>query len=302
MPSYELRKYLDIILEANETADDLFRKLDSLNAMINDSATTEGEKANARSLKAKIEQKLKDKFPNATRSQLKYSVDDLSAWQDFAKGYTKAHDEYKRYQQAKDDPTIDRGFILDEIERLKQRRKELAKRRAWGDVEANRDYKDLTYKIERLYKEFFPDEWGKIVAKRDSANYKAGKRAHAKRQEKMAKTNTTAKESGLSFAQAAKNAEPALKRLHANLKGSKITTSSYRGIVGSFISGRNTLWALAQTKTTDLRKAFQELDKDDQTAIRDAVESVHTKGYVSDSMAGYTEVQKKKVLNALTSL
>ena len=38
---------------AEETADDLYRKIDALDAVINDGAATDGEKENAKSLKAK---------------------------------------------------------------------------------------------------------------------------------------------------------------------------------------------------------------------------------------------------------
>jgi hypothetical protein len=49
---------------AEETADDLFRKITALDAVINDAAATDGEKDNARRLKDRLQQRLKSDYPN----------------------------------------------------------------------------------------------------------------------------------------------------------------------------------------------------------------------------------------------
>lgn len=81
---------ISVLLEA--TANDLFRKVDALDAMINDQSTTQGEKDNARVLKQKIEAKIAQEFPNATRpSKSSDSVTGMSKDEyDFWAGMSRA--------------------------------------------------------------------------------------------------------------------------------------------------------------------------------------------------------------------
>ena len=74
-----------IMLEKEETAEDVERKIVSLDRMINDHSTTEGEKNNARTLKATLENRLKTEF-----SDTWYNTED---YDDELTGFEKLEDD-----------------------------------------------------------------------------------------------------------------------------------------------------------------------------------------------------------------
>ncbi len=285
------------ILEA--VAEDYFRKIEALDAMMTDRATTANEKQSAANLKAKIEQKLAAEFPNAKRSpKSSMDSDEFAAARAWADEFARQQAEYDRYENAKK-PGANRDFIRDKIERLKTQRKEALVQQAWGDVYAIRDVKELSAKIDRLYAEYFPEEWAEIEAKREANNARAAERAHEKRKEKVATMKAAADESGLSFSTAAKGHDEVLKKIYKLITGKAYSPRGYGGVLST-----STFYHLAQAGTKELRTAFAKLSPEEQVELRDIVKSIHTVGHVGysydeETNNGYTEAQKQKVLKGM---
>jgi hypothetical protein len=212
-----MRHYLNIINEA--TADDYFRKIDALDAMINDKATTPGEKSNAASLKAKVEKKLKDEFPNAQRSAPKDKVHGYGSWDDvmkdpwfqWAKGMGEYLDKEKLWQ-------TDRNAAEAELRRLIDRRKQIVRSYMPGDTEGAQDLNDAKYAVDRFMRKYLPDLWKAEVAKRDVANHKAGLRADKKRAEKD-KVIKQANKGLLTYSQSKAASLPFAQKLKDKIKG-----------------------------------------------------------------------------------
>lgn len=309
----DMRSIINIINEAS--SDDYFRKIEALDNMINDKAATAGEKENAKTLKAKIEQKLKAEFPNAKPSAKAkanpYSADDIYAqhgdwFSDIFRGWDAARAKEAKYNAAKE-PGADRGWIKDEIEQLKARRKQVNVGRSLGNVKDNQEYKALSTRIDRLLSTYFPEEWAELERKREKANAKAYDRRAEKNNAKDKTAVDQAKASGNKvWDQIAKENTDGLLALGKFLVGSEMKMTGY-GPLPFTMKGKNgkpgarsVLHFLPHIKTTDLRSAFQKLPPDTQQQIRTAMVSAHTiVGRVPDNVMSYTQAQKDKILKGM---
>lgn len=97
-----LRNILSL-LEKEDTAEDLQRKIASLDAMLNDKSTTPGEKTNAQTLKATLEKRLKTEFPDNTPNQPEYNSEDKGYYSSEQKTYKgRGYKKYPKYDEVQD--------------------------------------------------------------------------------------------------------------------------------------------------------------------------------------------------------
>jgi hypothetical protein len=288
-----------ILVEAPETADKLFRKIEGLDNMINDRAATDGEKDNARRLKTNLEQKLKDNFPDYKPSrivqQTPFDRDDIfNMYADWFAGFSRAMEKEDRYDAARKDPSLDRTWIKNEILKLKKARKQEAAESAWGNVEARQAVKDIDYRINKLLKEFFPEEYAAKQAKNaKSADAAYDRRAKQSKEKVAAKV---ASKDGKSWREAIKEYPEAFKEWSDIVKNSKIYNYVIKGtsLMSIMASGQYGL------KASQLRELFSKMSTKGQQELKAAVESTHTKGYINEKEASFTEAQKENVIKAMT--
>jgi hypothetical protein len=173
-------KIINILTE--ETADDLYRRIASLDAMMNDTATTPNEKESSANLKARLEKRLADKFPNSSDPNAKWmpSQQEIDDTVRYAKGFNNAYAKMAKYDAARKDPTLSRDFIKADIAAMRAERKRLLPASQNGNVVAAQQRRILADKITRLNNEFFPkskEDYDKM--------YDAKNKADAKRYEKQ---------------------------------------------------------------------------------------------------------------------
>jgi hypothetical protein len=294
------------LLEA--TAADLFRKMDALDAMINDPSTTQGEKDNARASKEKIAAKLAKDFPDAKRppkssnAQSGMSKDEYDFWSGMAKA-AKASQEKEELKQK--DPEEYKKLMRQELEAMKTKLKSLKKNHLSGNVETAHRIKVLSQKIENFMAREFPDEYKELQTKRDEANYKAFLARSKKAREKEKAEKDKLKKSGFAKAsEVGKEYADALQVLHKALEGVALSGPGFKIRVGEKNHwnwktghGGRFIMYMPQIPTGKIREAWNSLDSDTQQQLRDAISKVNTQGWKHEGM---TEVQKNKILTAMT--
>jgi hypothetical protein len=272
---------------AEKTAADLYRKIDALDATINDRATTDSEKSSAATLKARLVDKLKSEFPGAERPAPQSSRSGGGqAADDWTAGFARGMDEYDEYQRVKADPTADRSKYRAQIERLKAERRRVAPARGLGDTHATERVKEIDRRVRRIYQDMFPEEWAEIERKRDIASRAAAERAWEKRKTANDEKVTASKKAGLSYKEAGKLHPESLKALATALKH-------------RYAKPTNILYYLmpAHTKKADLKAALAKMSPEDAANVKEMVSAIHTNGYTEDH-PGFTPRQKADILSA----
>lgn len=280
-------------LLAEATAEDLFRKLDAVNASLNDKVPTANEKTSLEKAKAKLEKRLRDEFPGTTRPVANSQTRQQGS-NDWAANMARGMDAYDRYEKARTGSDADKEPYKRDIERMKAQRKDLKVAAGMGNVEASNDVKILTGRINRLYRDMFPDEWAKMELARKKASDSAYARNDKKRKEKTAAADADAKKAGLSAKQAAKMYPELAKKL---FKLMELSTEYYtvNSILSYMIPGGQFGPSISK-----LKGIVAQLTPDEVTQLHEMVSAIHDKGYVSDSNSGMTPAQKEKFLAAIT--
>ena len=285
---------LEIELEPKEeTADDLYRKIDALDAVINDGAATDGEKENAKSLKAKLQARLQSDYPG----QKPGWVDDLkNSW--FGQMAKAAGEQEEREKYWRENPGAEEAYWMQRYKDLRARRSRVGP--GYGNVERAEMYRELSYEIDRLLRDHLPDEWKKVLAQREKsrqAGYKyQAKKAAAKKKELNNKIKQQKEKGGLeNWKVVNKEYIEPLSRFYELLKDTLVP--KWTGMrVRDFGKASTILMRLTDLATGDIRRKWSELSPEDQVAVKQAVEKVNTLGYKAN---GYTVAQKAKILDAM---
>lgn len=275
-------KFYKLLAEA--TADDLFRKIDALDATINDRATTPNEKESAAGLKARLVGKLERDFPNAQRPAPRAARQSSSpAADDWMSGMARGMDAYDEYERVKKDPNADRSKYRAQIERLRQERRQVAPGRGLGDTHATERVKEIDSKIRRIYRDMFPEEWKELEAKREKAASATREKAWEKSKATATAKEKTAKASGLSYKAAGKLHPESLKAFATALKHRYAPPKDVLGYI-----------VPPHTKKSDVKAALAKLSPEDVANIKEMVNAVHTAD--SRDYPGYTVRQKADLL------
>lgn len=297
---------ISILLES--TSDDLYRKIDALDAMIKDASTTPGEKENAAALKKKIEAKLAATFPDAKRP-VKSKNDSATSYSsgfgsdDFWAGVAKAAKAASDLEDLKKtDPEAYRQQMEARLKTMQAKLSRMRKNHLSGNVETAYQIKQYAAEVERFLAREFPEKYAEIVAKRDEANHKAYQARGKKKADKEKAAKDAVKKSGkLTWKEQGKTYEPALRALYDQMVGIPMKHYGYKVTIGDgsmkWKNGPDFMVKLVNLPTGEIRKAWNKLNSTDQQSLRDAVEGINTMGY---NQQGYTEAQKKAILNAMT--
>lgn len=280
---------------AEETADDLYRKITALDAVINDAAATAGEKDNARSLKARLQQRLQTDYPGEKSSLVK---DLENSWfGQMAKAEYERSEREKRWAEHPEEKT---AYYRNQLNKLRADRADFYRTMIPGDVYNQETMNSYNRKIDSILRNHFPEKWKAELAKREKkrqAGYKSADKKRAARDAELKKQVATAKEKqGMgTWKEIGKEFEEPLKRFHLLLKG--LRYPKWIGLkVEGFKNGADTLSTMKELATGDLRNKWTQLSPEDQQAVVAAVSRVNELGYKAN---GYTPAKKKELLNAL---
>ena len=280
---------------AEETADDLFRKITALDAVINDAAATDGEKDNARRLKDRLQQRLKSDYPN---ERPQWAKDFENSW--LGQMARAASDYSEREKRWAADPEEKVAYYRNRLNNLRADRADFYRNMIPGDVYNQERMREYNREIDSILKNHFPEEWQAELAKREKrrmAGYKAAaKKQKARAAELKQKVSAAKTRQGLgTWKEVGQQYEEQLKRFHELLKGLRLP--KYPTLtVERFKNGGDTLYTMNELGTGDLRNKWSQLSPEDQQAVVQAVSSVNTLGY---NGKGYTKAQKKRILDAL---
>ncbi len=297
---------MKIITLLESTAEDLYRKMDALDAMIGDASTTQGEKDNAASLKKKIQAKLQKNFPNAVRKPTAKKPAGMSQSEhDWYSGMAKAAKKAQEEDDLKqNDPEAYKELMREKLEGMKARLKTMRKYHLSGNVETAYQIQKLSREVESFMRKHFPEEYEELENKRREQSYKAYASREKKKAEKEKAEKDKLKKSGMStWKVAGKEHESALKKLYDQMEGLKFNAHGYSATLGKHhmswgsMKGSKFMMRLTDLPMGKVREAWNSLDPAAQQELRDAVSKVNTMGYKND---GYTEAQKKKLLGAMS--
>ena len=272
------------------TAEDLFRKIDALDAMINDKAATQGEKDNATKLKANLEQKLKQEFPGAVKPtpkpfggrQTQYPDDWFSNMAKAAAAAQKQEDEWKKNPEAKT------AYYRDRLEKLKMDRKHYRVGASMGNVEAAQMVRDLNYEIERIYREHFPAEWQEILKKREKASDAGYDRRDREMKAKRAKVKANMKRAGKMTTKEAGKLYPDV------VKKAKKLSKAYGNDLGSV------LYRLSEMNMETMRKFALGLTADELAQLVEMINLVSSEGgLAAGKNDGIAPAKKERILKGL---
>lgn len=300
---------------AVETPEVLQKRIEALQAMIDDQATTPGEKENAASLLQKVQAKLKANFPNyvpqpKTTSSTPYPSQ--GDWfSNMADAYGKAMDkeeaEIKRYGKPMNVTAMLRGEGIDGkkytwteeevmpfVKKLRQTGAELRKRHIPG-YENDFDYREPYKKAKRLIEKWCPIEREKIKAKEYAAYKAADIRNDKKNKEKRAAQAKAQKASGLSTKEAAKIDPDLVKRASSAMNGQP---TKYGKWSSSEFKGSSFFYWIKYMKSSSIQAGLAKLESEDLNKLHDVVSKIATTGGEN----AYTEAQKKFVLNSIDVL
>ena len=289
------------------TAQDLFRKITGLDAMIDDPATTDSEKQNARNLKQRLQDRLSSEFPGAKRSQTGTAGPAMHPQEyEFWTGMARAAQEMQDLADLKKNnlPEYQRR-MLDRLKQMKSRLATMRRRHVPGNVDTANEIQSYARDVDRFIRTEFPDMWAELKKKRNDANLRGYENREKNRQERnRAGRDAVKREQKLTFTQVGKAHETAIRELYNALKGTRfrrVGTHS-KGETGkdyyAWQSGRRFLIALTSLPTGAIRTAWNQLPAKTQQDLRTAIDSVNTQGY---NFGGYTAAQKLSLLNAMTA-
>jgi len=282
-------------LLSEETVDDLHRKIAAMNAMINDRASTDGEKENARSLKKKLELRLQTEFPNQQPSWISDMSND---W--FGQMAKAAAAEKEREDLFAKDPKAKEDYFRGLLNNLRARRKQFLQNRIPGDVESSGILKDYNRRIDKILKQHFPSEWQELLKKREEQRRAGYKRSAEKSKLKKKEQDNLVKQVKIkdnlgTWKEIGKEYEDVLRKFQDKIKDLRIPQYPSQTF-GKFKSGASTLSYLNWVSIGDIRNKWSELDPADQEKIKEAISKVHTLGPKSN---GYTDAQKKRIIDAM---
>lgn len=291
---------ISTLLEA-VTAADLRRKIAGLDAMIADIATTSGEKENAAKLKKTLQARLANEFPHDAGS----SAGSMSSYfsDDFLTRMANAAQAEKELQDLKQsNPEAYRKRMLEKLDKMKQTLSNMRKRHVPGNVDTAAQIREFSQRVDNFIRAEFPEKWDEIVRKRDEANRKSGARLAKKQAEKKKAGMAAVKaEQKGTWKTLGKQYEPALRELYNAMLGVKFRSYGYPSVVGKgtdkWDSGPSFLQLMAHLPTGEIRKKWNQLDKQIQQDLISAVDGVNTQG---SNFSGYTPAQKKSLLAAMT--
>lgn len=277
-------------------AADYYRKIDALEAMANDRAASPNEKQTALTLKARLEKRLQEEFPNARRPKPKTdsptpgwgSATEMMSdpWVKWALGlgdYLKKEELWKS----------DRKAAEAELLRRIQQRKAAVARHVQGDLESLQNVKDARYSVDRFMREFLPDVWEAEQAKREVAGNKASQRADIKRRAKQAEIKK-ANEGRLSYGASKLAAAPFATKLKDVIQGVH-AAGSYKGL--QYNREGNFLTWLSNVHAPVVRHIVKNLDPAEKSKLIDLVERSAEQG----QNKVFTRKQKDDFIKKLNS-
>jgi hypothetical protein len=290
---------ISTLLEAS--ADDLFRKIDACQALINDKGAPDGEKESARRALQRLQDKLNQEFPGAVRSNKPKNNDDLNPfhgmdmsgfWGDIYASYEAHRKQQERYAA---DPDAERQDNIEKIERLKQKRKHLKPSAQMGNVYAIDEIKHINAELESLMAKWQPEEYAVLLKKRDASNDRGYEKRYEQNKAKAAAEKEALKTSG-------KSTISKLKKIYAK-EVAELSKAMKGAIIGGYY---RSAWEdkgdtrqyfvnyLPDFKVSDIRTAYNKLSPETQTKLREMAEQVTNIGRENR----WTDAQKKKVLSA----
>ena len=165
------------------------------------------------------------------------------------------------------------------IDRYKARLPALKTEASMGNVAAKEDIKTIKSRIDRLYREFLPDEWKKIQDRKARARANPRVRASTRRTVSQ----------GIDIEQAAEK-NPTIARKMANgFREFRDTNYAAPDFVYSM---------LASAKVSIIRSVLQNLSKEELEQAKDIASQIRTERSPRDA---YTEKQKERVIKLLDS-
>ena len=288
------------ITEARRTKTDVLQQIAKWDAIIKDPHFNEVEKETARNNKAALEVLLH--IPNALSNHPGLGMFGSNAF--MAAIGQAAHEHAEREKEWKKNPQAKIDYYRNLLNHYIQRRKALLRNRIGGDEYAAQDLAELNGKIDHILSNHFPEEWEKLEAKRAEQRKRASRKRNEQHKVKVQDRKNRVKKSGLSNVDdLAKEYNDLLKRIYAQSTAVKAKgrlfywqreiesySNTIKGNMKKFLA---LLPALPMGK---VREDWQKLDKADQEAFKEVISRINTEGSRED---GWTEAQKKKVLDAL---
>jgi hypothetical protein len=291
---------ISTLLEA-VTAADLFRRIDGLDAMIKDPATTSGEKTNAAELKKRLQDRISREFPGATKTQ---TAGIGPAEYEFWTRMSNAAQAEKELQDLKQsNPEAYRKRMLEKLDKMKQTLSNMRKRHVPGNVETAYEIKEFSRKLDNFIRKEFPEKWAELEAKREAARSKSYARQDQKRteKEKAGRKAVKAEQKG-TFNTVGKQYGPALRELYNALLGVKFRAYGFPAEMGKgtskWESSAAFLRRLVFVPTGEIRKKWNQMDSAIQSDLRSAIEGVNTQGA---NFQGFTKAQKDSLLTAMSA-
>jgi hypothetical protein len=278
------------------TAADLFRKIDGLDAMIADPATTAGEKQNAQALKLKLQNRLNTEFPGAQRpNSSTVELDDF--WTGMARA-AQAQQDLEDLKQ--NDPAAYRAQMMDRLKKMQSNLANMRKRHVPGDVESAAEIREYARRVDNFIRREFPEKWKEMEAKRQQAQQRSYARADQKRAAKQkAGKEAVKKEQKGTWKTVGRQYAPALNALYDALRGTKFKYGvlGEKSYIYSKVSPADKIELLPHIPTGEIRKQWNQMSSDVQAELRAAVDQVNTQG---PKFEGYTTAQKASLLAAMS--
>lgn len=294
---------ISILLET--TANELYRKIDALDAMIKDPSTTQGEKDNAATLKQKLLARLQKEFPNSARNDDIHTALGMSKSEfDWYKGMAAAAKKEKDLNDLKqNDPEAYKRRMEEKLKTMQDTLVRMRRNHLPGNVDTAYEIRNYAYSVESFMRREFPEKYAELQKQRDEKNRKAYDRAAQKKAEKDKLEKEKLKKSGKStWKEVGKEYEEDLKKLHELLVGTPVNRSQYVKVGENYWKwgnghGKKFLAYISQLPIGKIREAWNKLDSATQQNLRDAISKVNTMGYKHD---GFTTAQQAALLAAMS--
>lgn len=291
----------------------LKHRIKTLGMYANDPSATEHEKATAAKLKVELEAKLKELGGTMNHSY-------MNPWADIFNGGSPPPEwqespSPKHPEDGGDKETFYRG----KLEQLRKKRQHYRMAAGLGDTEASYEWQAIDRQIESILRTHFPEEYEKILKKREESNKRGYEYRDKKRKEKTEEKKAKVEEAKLkTFKNAAIGHEAVLKKMFEILKNRPIGRQSDSRYAQQYPSMAKSTWTLRKAMSKSkyigsmlsyfpemsmqaIREAWSSLDEADRNEFKSVIESIHdqrTTGNYYD-FDGYTPAQKAKILNAL---
>lgn len=303
-----INKFMKLIQLFEATAADLYRKIDGLQAMIDDKTTTPGEKENAAASIKKLQARLDQEFPGQAKPQPK-SADPYANYNpedDWLYQMARAAREQQDLQDLKKkDPAEYENVMRQKLKKMQDNLKIMRRQHIPGNVETARNIQDYSYRVDRFIREHFPKDWEELEKKRAEQRNKSYAYADKKAKEKTAqKKDDITKAGKAGFKEVCKQysniLEPFFKALNSKqyrwVGDGKVTL---RG-AGSYGKYPALDIIATQIPVGDIRKAWNEMTPEIQKQLIEILPKVHTLGRHNVKDEGWSsQAQLDKILNAM---